>query len=43
MAHAGDPFPDFELPDQDGNTWSRRGLEGRRFVVFCYPKDDTGG
>jgi peroxiredoxin len=36
-------FPDFELPDQDGRTWTRAGLMGTRYVVFCYPKDDTGG
>lgn len=36
-------FPDFELQDQNGKTWTKKELTGKRFVVFCYPKDNTSG
>ncbi len=36
-------FPSFELPDQDEQVWSRASLLGSRYVVFCYPKDNTSG
>ena len=39
---AGMPAPDFELPDQDGNTVKLSGFRGLNPVVlFFYPKDDT--
>lgn len=40
---AGDRFPDFELPDQDGNMVSSASLRGQRVVLYFYPKDDTSG
>ena len=43
MFGEGSTFPDFSLPDQDGKLWALRDLEGQRFVVFCYPKDNTSG
>jgi thioredoxin-dependent peroxiredoxin len=40
---AGDPAPDFALPDQDGHTVSLSGLRGRKVVLYFYPKADTPG
>ena len=39
----GDAFPDFSLPDQDGNTVSLTDLKGKPFVIYFYPKDLTSG
>jgi peroxiredoxin Q/BCP len=39
----GDVAPQFELPDQDGETVSLAGSGGRRVVVYFYPADDTPG
>jgi peroxiredoxin Q/BCP len=40
----GQPAPDFELPDQDGNIVRLSQFRGQRaVVVFFYPKDDTTG
>jgi len=43
MTEQGSEFPEFQLSDQDGRTWSKKDLTGGRFVVFCYPKDNTSG
>jgi thioredoxin-dependent peroxiredoxin len=40
---AGDPAPEFELPDQDGNTVRLGDLRGRKVLVYFYPKADTPG
>jgi peroxiredoxin Q/BCP len=42
-AQAGQPAPDFALPDQDGNTVRLSDLRGRKVVLYFYPKDDTSG
>jgi peroxiredoxin Q/BCP len=40
----GDTAPDFNLPDQNGNTVSLRDFHGKQAVVlYFYPKDDTPG
>jgi len=40
----GMPAPDFELPDQNGQTIRLSQYRGKRaVVVYFYPKDDTGG
>lgn len=40
----GDPAPDFELKDQNGETVRLSGFRGRSAVVlYFYPKDDTSG
>ena len=39
----GDAFPDFSLPDQDGNTVTLADLKGKPFVIYFYPKDLTSG
>lgn len=43
MLKIGDAVPDFHLNNEDGNTISNAGLEGQRFVLYFYPKDDTPG
>jgi peroxiredoxin Q/BCP len=43
MPAAGDPAPDFTLPDQDGNPTTLSDLKGRRVVLYFYPKADTPG
>lgn len=39
----GDKAPDFELNDQDGNTISSKDYQGKKYVVFFYPKASTPG
>ena len=39
----GDEAPAFALPDDDGKTVSTKDLQGTRYVVYFYPKDDTPG
>ncbi len=39
----GDPAPDFDLPTDGGGTASLAALEGRKVVLYFYPKDDTPG
>ena len=43
MIEPGQPAPDFELPDQDGNPVRLSGLRGRPIVLYFYPKADTPG
>ena len=43
MIETGTEAPDFELPDQDGNTVKLSDLRGRRVVLYFYPKADTPG
>ncbi|HEY1537785.1 MAG TPA: thioredoxin-dependent thiol peroxidase, partial [Solirubrobacteraceae bacterium] len=43
MIATGAPAPDFELPDQDGETVRLSGLRGRMVVVYFYPRADTPG
>ncbi|MGY2082939.1 thioredoxin-dependent thiol peroxidase [Blastococcus sp. SYSU DS0539] len=40
---AGDPAPDFTLPDADGNPVSLASYRGRRVIVYCYPAALTPG
>jgi thioredoxin-dependent peroxiredoxin len=40
---AGDPAPDFALPDQSGETVRLADLRGRKVLVYFYPKADTPG
>ncbi|MDX6748442.1 peroxiredoxin [Geminicoccaceae bacterium 1502E] len=39
----GDRAPEFDLPTDGGGRLSSAGLEGRPYVLFFYPKDDTSG
>jgi len=43
MVAAGDPAPDFTLPDQEGNEVSLAGLKGETVVLYFYPRADTPG
>jgi thioredoxin-dependent peroxiredoxin len=43
MIETGQPAPDFELPDQDGNPVKLSDLRGTRVVLYFYPKADTPG
>jgi peroxiredoxin Q/BCP len=40
---AGEPAPDFKLPDQEGKEVSLSGFKGTPVVLYFYPKDDTPG
>ncbi|MGB5238737.1 MAG: redoxin domain-containing protein, partial [Flavobacteriaceae bacterium] len=39
----GDKAPNFSAKDQDGNTVSLSDFEGKKLVVFFYPKASTPG
>lgn len=39
----GDPAPEFNSPDQDGNIVSLSDFKGKKLVLYFYPKDDTPG
>jgi thioredoxin-dependent peroxiredoxin len=43
MLTAGNPFPHFALPNQDGKTVRLSDFAGQWLVVYFYPKDDTPG
>jgi peroxiredoxin Q/BCP len=43
MLSAGNRFPDFSLPNQDGKTTTLGDFAGHWLVVYFYPKDDTPG
>jgi len=43
MLETGMPFPAFELPAHDETTVSSADLEGAPYLLFFYPKADTGG
>jgi len=43
MIEEGDRAPDFELPDQDGNTHKLADYAGKNVVLYFYPKALTSG
>jgi len=43
MLDTGQPAPDFELPDENGEPVSLSEFEGQTVVVFFYPKAGTPG
>ena len=43
QAVEGQPAPDFELPDDQGNIVRLRDLRGQTVVLYMYPKDQTPG
>ena len=43
MLKEGDRSPEFEVTDQDGNTVTEKNFEGKRIVLYFYPKDSTPG
>ncbi len=40
---AGNPAPDFTLPDENGVTRKLSDYRGKPVVLYFYPKDDTPG
>ena len=40
---AGDPAPDFSLPDQHGALRTSAEFRGRWLILYFYPRDDTPG
>ena len=40
---AGDPAPDFNLPDADGRLHALADFTGKWLVLYFYPKDSTSG
>jgi len=38
---AGDPAPNFSLPDQNGKIISLQNFTGKKLILFFYPQDDT--
>ena len=43
MLETGMKAPDFSLPDQDGNTIRLSDFQGKKVVLYFYPKDNTPG
>src|SRR5882724_11580388 len=43
MLSAGNPFPNFSLPNQDGKVTTLGDFAGSWLVIYFYPKDDTPG
>lgn len=41
--NAGDPASDFTMAADDGSIVSTDDLDGSRYVLYFYPKDDTPG
>jgi peroxiredoxin Q/BCP len=41
MLKQGTQAPDFDLPDQNGNTVKLSDLKGQTVVLYFYPKADT--
>jgi peroxiredoxin Q/BCP len=39
----GDPAPDFDLQDGDGQAWKLSDLKGKKVILYFYPADDTPG
>lgn len=43
MLEEGDKAPDFNAKDQDGNEIKLADFQGKKVVLYFYPKDDTPG
>lgn len=43
MLKPGDKAPDFNLPADDGKTYSLKDFKGKKLILYFYPKDDTDG
>ena len=43
MLNTGDRMPAFRVQDQDGNEITDKDFEGKKIVLYFYPKDSTPG
>ena len=43
MLEIGTKAPDFELPDQNGQTHKLSDYLGKKVILYFYPKDNTSG
>ena len=43
MLNIGTLAPDFELPDQNGQTHRLSNYRGQKVILYFYPKDNTSG
>jgi peroxiredoxin Q/BCP len=43
MLEQGQPVPDFNLPDQNGDEHSLKDYQGKKVLLYFYPKDMTSG
>ena len=43
MLQIGDPAPAFATTDQNGNSVQLSDFQGKKVVLYFYPKDDTPG
>ncbi|MGN6557845.1 MAG: thioredoxin-dependent thiol peroxidase [Solirubrobacterales bacterium] len=43
MLEPGDKAPDFELPDQNGDSVKLSDLKGQTVILYFYPRADTPG
>ncbi|MDD4911122.1 MAG: peroxiredoxin [Sideroxydans sp.] len=43
LPKVGEPAPDFNLPDQNGESHQLKDFAGKWLVLYFYPKDDTPG
>ena len=43
MLETGTKAPDFSLPDQNGSTVRLSDFQGKKVVLYFYPKDNTPG
>ena len=43
MLKIGDRMPEFEVCDQNGNKVTQKDFEGKKIVLYFYPKDSTPG
>ncbi|MES2730895.1 MAG: thioredoxin-dependent thiol peroxidase [Bacteroidota bacterium] len=41
--HIGDKAPDFTGKDQDGHSITLSSYQGKKVILYFYPKDDTSG
>ena len=43
MLEIGSKAPDFSLPDQNGNYHKLSDYQGKKVILYFYPKDNTSG